>query len=196
MKLALIALLTAAAFAQDQPAKDQPIKFRGAYIGQSLSDYGQCDGSKLRLNEEEFKTHGKICEGRRGSIYHVKSHFISAKEDGLVLLFENQKIAEIKILIGNDDWDKVRYDLTEKLGNPLSEAPTVYQNGFGARWEFDKGFWVKGDIVAAAGIKVLTLGGGPVREPWSNRPATQGIEVTIMSAQRAKLPNTQPNSLD
>ncbi len=157
----LVLLLSSFAIAQDQP-----IKFRGAYIGQPVSDYGQCNGGKLRLNAEGFKTRGKICDGRKGSIYQIKSHFISSKEEGKILLFENQKVIEIKILIGNDDWDKVRYDLTQKLGDPLSEAPTVYQNGFGARWEFDKGFWVRGDLVAAAGIKPLTLGGGLVDEPW------------------------------
>jgi hypothetical protein len=110
--------------------------------------------------------------------------------------FEGQKLFQIKIIIPNDDWEKVRYDLTEKLGDPLSDAPTVYQNGFGARWEFDKGFWVKGDIVAAAGVKVLNIGGAAIHKPFSNQPDTAGIEITIMSAERAKLPSITPNSLD
>jgi hypothetical protein len=198
MKLLLFALLAAIAFAQDQPAKDQPIKFRGAYIGEPVSDFVDCSTKKPTSSKEGFKVHGKPCDGRKGMIRHVKVHgMLNPKDNGEIFYIENQKVAEIKVLIGNDDWDKIRYDLTEKLGNPLSEAPEVYQNGFGARWEFNQGFWVKGDIVAAAGIKVLTTpGGSPVREPWSDRIATQGIEVRIMSAERAKLPNTQPNSLD
>jgi hypothetical protein len=28
-------------------------------------------------------------------------------------------------MIPNDDWDKIKYDLTQKLGEPQSEAPTV-----------------------------------------------------------------------
>lgn len=198
MRLALVALLSVAALSQDRPAKDQPIKFRGAYIGEPLSDFVDCSARKPASLKEGFKVHGKPCDGRKGMIWHVKVRgFMNAKDEGEIFYIENQKLAEIKILISNDDWEKVRYDLTAKLGEPLSEAPDIYQNAFGARWEFDRGFWVKGDIVAAAGIKVLTgIGGGPISEPWSNRPATEGIEVKIMSAEHAKLPNTQPNSLD
>ena len=110
--------------------------------------------------------------------------------------FESGKLVVIKIMIPNDDWDKVKYDLTQKIGDPLSEAPTVYQNGFGAKWEYGKGFWVKGDVVAAAGVRVEHLGNEAIKNPFTNQPDTQGIEITIMSAERAKLPSTTPNSLD
>lgn len=173
---------------------EEPIKFRGAYIGQPLSELVDCSSGKPKVLVDGFKTHGKLCEGK-GTISHIKGHarlMQAATEEGEMFFFEGQKLATIKIMIPNEDWDKVKYDLTQKLGEPLSDAPTVYQNGFGARWEYGKGFWVKGDTVAAAGVRVA---GGPAN-PFTHQQFTHGIEITIMSAERAKLPSTTPNSLD
>jgi len=189
--LAAFLLFASLAFAQDQP-----IKFRGAYIGQPLTDYGQCNGNKIKLTADGFKSHGRVCDGK-GLIYHTKTRgLMNPKTEGEVLYFENQKLAEIKIMIPNEDWDKIKYDMTGKMGQPLSEAPTVYQNGFGARWEYSRGFWEKDGIVAAAGIKVLDIGGQALKDPLTNQPDTEGIEIRIMSANRAKMPETQPSSLD
>ena len=177
---------------------EEPIKFRGAYIGQPMSELVDCSSGKAKVLADGFKAHGKICDGK-GSISHIKvhSHFTrGTTEEGEVFSFEDNKLAVIKIMIPNDDWDKVKYDLTQKMGEPQSEAPTVYQNGFGAKSEFGKGFWVKGDLVAAAGIRVSHLGNEAIKNPLTHQPDTQGIEITIMSAQRAKLPSTTPNSLD
>jgi hypothetical protein len=68
--------------------------------------------------------------------------------------------------------------------------------GFGARWEYEQAFWQKDDVVAFAKIKVATIGGSAIRNPATNLPDTEGIEVTITDAEHAKLPSTLPNSLD
>ena len=172
---------------------EEPIKFRGAYIGQPISDWVDCSSGKAKPTSDGWKTHGKICEGKRGAVYHIKIRGVmNPKDEGEILSIEDSKVVEIKIKIPNEDWDKVRYDLTQKLGEPVSEAPATYQNGFGARWEFNRGFWEKGNIVAAAGIKVLSA----IQNPLGSGPATEGIEITIMSTERAKMPSTTPNSLD
>jgi len=82
------------------------------------------------------------------------------------------------------------------MGEPVSEVPTVYQNGFGARWEFDRGFWVKDGIVAAAGVRVENFAGHADTNVLTHQIETSGVEITIMSAERAKLPSSTRNSLD
>jgi hypothetical protein len=169
---------------------NEPIKFRGAYVGEPVTDLVDCSSGKAK--KDGYKVHGNVCAGKKGYVFHTKIHgLMNPKEEGERFRVEDGKIAVITILVPNTDWEKVRYDLTEKLGDPLSEAPQVYQNGFGATWEYDRGFWVNGDTVASAGIKVL-----PVHAVFNNGMATEGIQITIMSAERAKLPNTTPNSLD
>lgn len=186
MKLAALLLLATAAWAAD------PIIFRGAYIGQPISDFVDCSSGKAKPLKDGYKTRGNICEGRHGYIFHTQiKGLLNPRESGERLEAEDRKLEKITILIPNEDWDKVSYDLTQKLGNPVSEVPDVYQNNFGARWEFNKGFWIKEDIVAYAGIKVL-----PVQKPFSSQPATDGIEIKITDAKHAKLPATRPSTLD
>ena len=121
---------------------------------------------------------------------------MSPKLEGEGFAFENGKLFRITIYIPNQDWDKVRFDLTEKLGEPVKEVPQVFQNAFGARYEYEQGFWQKGDIVAFGKIKVSTLGNEAIKNPFTNLPDTEGIEVTITDAEHAKLPSASPNSLD
>lgn len=172
------------------------ITFRGAYIGQPISDYVDCSSGKAKALKEGYKTHGKICDGS-GYIFHTQiKGLLYPKASGEALQAENGKIARIRIYVPNDDWEKVRYDLSQKLGEPVSEVPDVYQNGFGARWEFNKGFWVKGDVVASAGVKVSAIGSTAVRDPFTNQPTTEGIEINITDSKHAKLPSTTPSTLD
>ena len=190
MRIAILVFVASLAFAQE------PVTFRGTYIGEPLSDFVDCSSGKAKSLREGYKPHGKLCEGK-GTVARIKMHgLMNPKGDGEIIFIEEQKVATIKILVPNEDWDKVKYDLTQKLGEPLSEIPTVYQNGFGARWEFDRGFWVKGDTVASAGVKVAHLGSQAVKNPFTGQIDTEGIEITIMSAERAKLPATRPSSLD
>lgn len=189
MKYVICLLICAAAFAFGQ---NQPVKFRGAYLGQPLSDYADCSSGKAKALEKGWKTHGDICHGKLGLVYRVKVRGIfNAKSDSEVLRFENEEITNIQIDIPNDDWEKIRFDLTSKLGEPLSEVPQVYQNLFGARWEFNRGVWRKGDLVAFAEVEAA-----PDGACLRNSPCTTGIRVTIMSAEKAEMPDTKPNSLD
>jgi len=176
---------------------NEPVKFRGAYIGEPLSEIVDCSGKPHAL-KEGYKVHGKICEGQKGSVARVKGHtrILSGNdpaEEGEVFLFDANRLLRIKIYVPDEsEWEKVKYDLTQKLGEPSKEAPQIYQNGFGAKWEYDQGFWVHGNTVAYAGVKVSRFG----HRLYSNAPATQGIEITITDAESAKLPSTQPNSLE
>ena len=194
-KFALL-LLTAASFCQVAPT-DEPIKFRGAYIGQPLGDYVDCSG-KAKSLKDGYKVHGKLCEGKLGTIGRVKLHtrVLSGNdpaEEGEIFFFEGNKLTRIKIFVPDErEWEKVKYDLTQKLGPPSSDVPNVYQNGFGAKWEYDQGFWVHGDIVAYAGIKVSKMS----HQLFSNAPSTGGIELTITDAASAKLPSRMPSTLD
>jgi hypothetical protein len=183
------------------PAKaelpEAPIRFRGAHLGQSLFDYVDCSSGKGRKLKQSYRLHGDLCRGKKGAVYNTKSvGLMNPKTHGEIFWFDNFKLNTIKILIPDEDFEKVKYDLSEKLGPPASEVPQVFQNGFGARWEFEQGFWQKGNIVAAAGVRVTTLGGSAIRGPFSNKPATQGIIVTIMDAATAKVPSSRPNVLD
>jgi hypothetical protein len=112
------------------------------------------------------------------------------------LLFESQKLVEIKIFVKNDDWAKTKYDLTEKLGQPVSEVPQVFQNALGARWEYPEGFWLKGNTVAVARVKVSNEPKTFAILSPADQPITHGIEITITDSDRAKLPSKTPNSLD
>jgi hypothetical protein len=87
-----------------------------------------------KLIKDGYKLHGHACESN-GIVSRIKVHGSFAKaasRDGEELYFENQKLVRMKIYVPDDDWDKVRYDLSQKLGEPVSEPPQVYQNGFGA----------------------------------------------------------------
>jgi hypothetical protein len=187
----LLLFLVPMAFSQDAPTF-----FRGAYIGQPITDFVNCSGKPKAINEG-YKTRGKSCGAQRFIVFHTKMKgHLDPKTEGESFQFNNGKLVKILILIPNNDWDKVRFDLTQKLGEPLSEVPQTFQNGFGARWEYNQGFWRKGDLVAVAGIKVVELGGIAVRGAFSNAPATDGIQITIESALNAGRPDTSANSLD
>jgi hypothetical protein len=174
------------------------LKFRGAYVGQPISDYVDCSSRHAKTLQEGWKTHGDICRGKRGWIFHTKGKLVGLvpKLEGESFVIENEKIATIKLYVPNEDWEKVRYDLIQKMGQPASEVPEVYQNGFGARWEFSRGFWSTGNVVVAAGVKVESVGGVAMSGPFSNAPQTRGIEVTITDAEHAKLPSTRPSTVD
>jgi hypothetical protein len=189
--ICVVVAICAPAFAQESHTT-----FRGAYIGEPVTDYVNCDGKPKAINEG-YKTRGKSCDAPRFVVYHMKveGHW-QPKEAGESFQFNKGKLSKILILIPNNDWDKVRFDLTQKLGEPSSEVPQIFQNGFGARWEYNQGFWRKGDLVAVAGIKVVELGGVAMRGFMSNSPATEGIQITIESAQSAGTPDTSANSLD
>lgn len=144
VKRLAVLLLASAAFAQE------PIKFRRAYIGEPLSDFADNSSGKEGKLQSDYKKHGKLCEGKRGSVGRVKLHagFLgSAKGDGQVFLFEDRKLISIKVLVPNEDWERVKHDVSRKLGAPLSEVPQVYKNGFGASWDYDQGFWQKEGLV-------------------------------------------------
>jgi len=174
----------------------EPIKFRGAYIGEPLSDFLDCSHAKPSILREGYKARGKLCEGRKGSLYRMHGGLLTNREEGEVFMFENRSLFRILISIPNDDWEKIRYDLTEKLGEPKSEVPIVYQNALGARWEYNRGFWEKGETVAFAGIKVAHMGNQAINSPWSHQPQTEGIQITVTDAAHAKLPESTANSLD
>jgi len=176
----VLALLVIAAGCAAFAQQFEPIKLRGAYIGQPISDYADCASGKGKSLREGYKLHGKPCTGL-GSVFRTKmKHFMSSTMEGDGFAFENGKLFSITIYIPNEDWDKVRYDLTEKLGPPAKEVPQLYQNGFGARWEYEQGFWQKENLVAFAKIKVANIGGVAI----THVPETEGIEVTITHAQR------------
>jgi len=87
--------------------QSEPIKFRGAYIGEPLSDYMDCSDSKGKLLRDGYKVHGKLCEGQKGSISNVKSKGGFMKEsklEGEAFLFEGSKLVRIVIQVPNDDW--------------------------------------------------------------------------------------------
>jgi hypothetical protein len=189
--LVVLCCLATAVLATDQ------ITFRGAYIGQPLSDWVDCSSGKAKSLKEGFKTHGKLCQGKTGAIMRLKGHTRILSGNGVSFegegfFFEDGKIVRIEIFVPDErEWEKVKYDLIQKLGPPSSDIPQVYQNGFGARWEYDQGFWVRDNIVAYAGIKVSSM-----KKVFGNDPATEGIEINITDAQHAKLPATTPSTLD
>jgi hypothetical protein len=193
--LSLVFLLAVALQGESQA----PIKFRGAYIGQSVADYVDCSGSKPRKLKESYRLNGKLCQGGQGRVFSTKSKgLMHPTTYGEILLFENRAVVEIKILIADDEWEKVKYDLTQKMGEPSIEQPQVFQNGFGARWEFGQAVWQKDNLVALARVRVITMAGRAVpRSPFSGPgPQTEGVEVIIMDAVRAELPSTKASILD
>jgi hypothetical protein len=176
------------ALAPSASSQDAAIKFRGAYLGQPLSDYVDCSSGKAKSIQKGYRTHGHLCDGKRGVIFHTMSRgLMNPKEDGEDLYFENRSLTTIKIEVPNNDWERIRLDLSAKLGEPTSEAPQEYQNLFGAHWQFDQGFWRKGNLIAHAGIKVgpIDACGGPCKE---------GIEIVITTPERVA--DGQANSLD
>src|SRR5205823_13623728 len=116
-RLAIIASLLGAfgsAMGQTTASAD-PIRFRGAYIGEPLSDFVGCDDTKGKSLKTDYKVHGKVCEDKPGAVYRWKTKvFLDSKEEGEAFLFENAKLFRITIHVANDDWDKVRYDLIQK----------------------------------------------------------------------------------
>lgn len=195
--IACLLLASTLTFSQSEPPKE-PLRFRGAYIGEPLADFADCSSGKAKSLKDGYKTHGKLCDGNSGSVGRLKLHtrMLSgngSSEEGEVFFFEGGKLIRIKIYIPDEgEWEKVKYDLTQKLGPPSAEAPQVYQNGFGAHWEYDQGFWLHGNTVAYAGVKVSNFG----HKLYSNAPMTEGIELTITDAASAKLPSKTPSTLD
>ena len=189
--LVVLLCLAGAALAADQ------ITFRGAYIGQPMSDWVDCSSGKPKAVKEGYKTHGKICQGKLGAVSRLKGHTRMLTGNGVAFegeefFIEEGKISRIKIFVPDErEWEKVKYDLTQKLGPPSSDVPQVYQNGFGARWEYDQGFWVHDNTVAYAGIKVRGTS-----QVFSDAPSTEGIEINITDTVHAKLPATRPSTLD
>jgi hypothetical protein len=201
--LLLFATVCAPITAQDVAAPTQEVKFRGAYLGQPLSDYVDCTSRKAKANAAGYRLYGHLCDGKRGQVVHTKSKgLLSTQEDGEILWFDNRSLVNIQIEVPNADWEKVKFDLTKKMGEPLSTVPDVYQNGFGARWKFDHGFWRRGDVVAVAGMKVRDGYCGGMLDVLSqtrsqaSQPCSDAIEINITTAQRAGTPDTKPNSLD
>lgn len=192
---AFVILIVLASCAAAQSPKESPITFRKAYIGQPLSELVDCS-SKPKALFEGYKPHGKVCAGSRGAVSRIKAHGFGG-EEGEIFWVEERRVFKIVLIYQSDsEWDKVKYDLTQKMGEPLSTVPEVYQNGFGAKWEYGKGFWQSGDIIAFAGVRVANIGGAAVNFPLSNRPETMGVQVTITDAKHAKLPQTEKSSLD
>jgi hypothetical protein len=192
--LPLVFLLAVALQGESQ----SPIKFRGAYIGQSLADYVDCSGDKPRKLKDSYRLHGSLCSGGKGTVFATKTKgLMNPKTNGEMFFFENLKLVEIKIYIADDEWEKVKYDLTEKLGPPSTEQPQVFQNGFGARWEFEQAVWQKDNLVALARVRVITMAGHAVpRSPFSGPgPQTEGVEIVITDAARANVPSTRPSIL-
>jgi hypothetical protein len=178
-------------FSRFASSQSEPIKFRGAYIGEALADFVDCSRHQQKSLKEGYKVSGKVCEGKPGAVGRVKfSSFLTMREEGENFLFRDKILYRIVIWVSNDDWEKVKYDLTQKLGEPVTQMPDVYQNGFGARWEFSQGMWIKDDLVAVAGMQVDTT---PV---FSNHPVSKGIQISITDKTHAKLPSTRLNSLD
>ncbi len=179
---------------------EEPIRFRKAYLGQPLSDYADCSSGKAKSLLAGYRTHGKLCQGKHGFVFHTKvSGLWNPRESGERLEFEDRTLYKITIYVPNDDWAKVRYDLSEKLGEPLSEVPQTYQNLLGARWEFNQGFWRKGNVVAYAGMKVDTIapcGGISALAKPQGVPCSDNIRIIITTPERAGEPDTKPNSLD
>ncbi len=192
--LVLILLLTGFVFGQE------PIRFRGAYIGESLSDFVDCSSGKAKALKDGYKSHGKLCEKGMGSISRLKNRAIlGVKEEGEVFGFNESKLIAIQIFVANEDWDQVRDDLTGKLGMPVKDIPQVYQNLFGARWEYGQGFWQSGEVLAFAHVKVAELGGRAINQPFTNNPETEGIEITITNlevARHLRLLGPSRNTLD
>jgi hypothetical protein len=182
----------------------EPVRFRGAYVGQPLSELIDCSQKKPRALVDGYKVHGKVCDGERGVIARLKGHsrvmrgmlqslsdshsYIGTSFEGEEFFLDKSRVVRIRISFAEEgEWEKVKYDLTQKLGPPSSEVPQVYQNGFGARWEYDQGFWVKGDIVAYAGVKTSGVG---------SHVMTEGIQLNITDAATAKMPWTTQSTLD
>ena len=66
---------------------------------------------------EGYKSHGKLCEGKRGAVYRIKVHsFLNSKDEGEMFWFEDRQLVTIKIRIPNEDWDKVRSRRAEQHG--------------------------------------------------------------------------------
>jgi hypothetical protein len=190
--------------AVSEPVEQEPIRFRGAYVGQPLSELVDCSQKKPRVLIDGYKVHGKVCDGERGVIARLKGHsrvlrgmvqslsdshsYIGTSFEGEEFFLDKSRVVRIRISFAEESqWEKVKYDLTQKLGPPSSEVPQVYQNGFGARWEYDQGFWVNGDIVAYAGVKTSGVGSHVI---------TEGIQLNITDTVTAKMPWTTQSTLD
>jgi len=63
----MLLVVVGCAFAQE------PVKFRGAWIGQPLSDYVDCSSGKAKKLLPQYRTHGNICAGKRGLVFHTKT---------------------------------------------------------------------------------------------------------------------------
>lgn len=179
---------------------EEPVRFRGVYIGEPIAELSvDCSGGKPKKLDSGYKIHGDVCSGKRGIIYrtHAKGGFWDGvKIDGDSFSIVDGKIVSIAIWVPNNDWAKVRYDLVQKLGEPATEVPDVYQNAFGAKWEYSQGFWSKGELVVTAGIKVDELAGAASRNPFTGQIETRGIQILITDAQHARLPSTRPSTID
>jgi hypothetical protein len=57
-----------------------------------------------------------LCQGGKGTVGKMKTHgFLVQKVECEEFLFDNLKLSQITVCVPNNDWDKIRYDPTEKL---------------------------------------------------------------------------------
>ena len=192
----LTLLLTGVVFAraqQDEPQQDrsQPIKFRGAYIGEPLADFVTCPGNKPI--DPAFKVHGNLCEEGKGRIENMKSKsrgFMDAmtkktvqktlSHDGVEITVVDGKIDAIRIQLPEEtDWDNLAADITAKLGKPIDQRGRSFQNKFGAHYDFPLSIWKRDGVIATAGVDAKAEFNG-------DSITTAGIKVFITSSAKYK----------
>ena len=168
----LFALVVLASFAQAQ--QPGPLQFHGVSLGQPASAYIDCSSGKLLKGGRSFKALKKICAGEEQSLvvsWTNVGNILNVVEDKDTVIFNKGKITSIGLGMHKQTFGNVVSDMTVKLGRkPDNIDPQVFQNAYGAAWNFGKAVW-NGDVVVIVQESVNN-GGVP--------PTAHGVLVMIM----------------
>jgi len=139
----------------------QPFKLKGVYIGQSVEEYlatapakarfalfdlNNCSRASKKTGEIAGPSDQELCQqfarARTGEKISIRLLYTLPGETS----FENGKVTDFSYVVVPDldqssPWEKVLYDIKNKLGNPTDSKPIIMQNGFGATFSYESAIW-------------------------------------------------------
>jgi hypothetical protein len=145
--------------AHAQDGSSQPLKIKGVFLGQPVTDFLENSEAKDRFAQFDTTRCSKakrsdrnICETLARAAAGEKVTFSLMPELPGSTTFDHGVVVEhVQLILGtisdglNGPFDKVLYDLKQRLGVPKDTTPIVMQNGFGATFSYRSASWMIGD---------------------------------------------------
>jgi hypothetical protein len=145
--------LTASLFAQDQP-----VKIKGHFLGQSITEFAEmiAPGTEKACRES---TTPKIARQKKVDFKWCSQQFLPAIDSGrdflmgtgdhlLEGMFVGGKMVRLKITTV-DEYPDLLIDMKSRFGEPSFTDDKVTQNGYGATFHNLRAIWMRPKVVAS-----------------------------------------------